>query len=68
MKKIFKSDILKRAVKTFIQGFLASLTLSLNNLSNFDEKLLKSALLGALAGGISALMNFIIKLLNKSDE
>ena len=61
-------DIFIRALKTFFQGFLASLMLSLNNLSNFDENLLKSALLGALAGGISALMNFIIKLLDKGDE
>lgn len=67
MKNILKNDIFKRAVKTFIQGFLASLTLSLNNLSNFDEKLLKSALIGALAGGISALMNFIIQMLNKEE-
>jgi len=57
-------DILIRALKTFIQGFLANLMLSIGNLSNMDEKLLKSALLGATAGGISALMNFIIKLLD----
>lgn len=61
-------DIFIRALKTFFQGFLASLMLSLNNLSNFDENLLKSALLGALAGGISALMNFIIKLLNNDNS
>lgn len=63
-------DIFIRALKTFFQGFLASLMLSLNNLSNFDENLLKSALLGALAGGISCVMNMIIKLLddNESDK
>ena len=29
-------DICIRAFKTFIQGFLASLMMSMNNLSNFD--------------------------------
>ena len=61
-------DICIRAFKTFIQGFLASLMMSMNNLSNFDKTLVKSALLGALAGGLSALMNFIIQLLNKEGD
>ena len=62
-----KKEILVRAVKTFIQGFLASLTLSMSNFTNYDETLLKSALIGALAGGISAVMNLILSLLNKGD-
>ena len=61
-------DILIRAGKTFLQGFLASLTLSLNNATSLDETLVKSALLGAVAGGFSALMNYIIKLLDKGSE
>ena len=68
MKKFFKSDIFKRAIKTFIQGFLASLVISLKNPSSIDEELLKGALLGAIAGGISAVMNLIITYLNKGDE
>ena len=67
VKKIIKNDIFRRAVKTFIQGFLASLILSLREMTAFDETLLKSALLGALAGGLSALMNFILTLLNKGE-
>ena len=59
-------DILIRATKTFIQGFLGSLVVFINGTQNFDEKLIKSALIGALAGGLSALMNFIINLLEES--
>lgn len=68
IKRIIKNDIFRRAVKTFIQGFLASLILSLREMTTFDERIIKSALLGALAGGLSALMNFIINILNKGDE
>jgi hypothetical protein len=66
MKKKTK-DILTRALKTFIQGFLGSLVVFIQSNSNIDEKVLKSAFVGALAGGISALMNFVINLL-KGDE
>lgn len=67
MKKILNNDIFKRAIKTFLQGFLASLILSVREMSSFDKTLLESALLGALAGGLSALMNFIYELLNKGE-
>lgn len=68
IKKIINNDIVKRALKTFIQGFLASLILSINSITNWDEKVIKSVLIGALAAGLSALMNFILNLLNKGDE
>ena len=61
-------DILIRAIKTFIQGFLASLAISINGVSNVDEKLVKSALIGAVAGGISAVMNYVIKLLESEEK
>ena len=70
MKKLLKNNIIERAYKTFLQVFLASLIMSLNNVTRVDETLLKSALLGAIASGLSALMNLIIKYLdeNKGDE
>lgn len=68
IKKILNNDILKRAVKTFMQGFLASFIVFLKDNTTFDEKMLKSAILGALAGGLSALMNFIIILLEKGEK
>ena len=61
-------DILIRAGKTFIQGFLGSLVVFIQSNNNLDEKLLKSALIGAVAGGLSALMNYIIQLLDKGGE
>lgn len=63
-----KKEILNRALKTFIQGFLASFLAFMGNNTTFDEKMLKSAFIGALAGGISALMNFVLKLLEKGGE
>ena len=65
IKKVINNDIFKRAIKTFIQGFLASLVVFINNNTKIDETMLKSALIGALAGGISALMNFLIELLKE---
>ena len=58
-------DILIRAFKTFIQGFLATLIILIKETEITDENLLKSVLIGALAGGISAVMNLIIKALEK---
>ena len=48
------------ALKTFLQGFLASLCVT--SINGIDA--LKSALIGAVAGGISALTNLIIKYLD----
>lgn len=58
-------DILIRSVKTFFQGFLGSLVVFLQGNSNIDEKVLKSALIGALSAGLCAVMNYVIKLLEK---
>lgn len=67
IKKIISNDIFRRAVKTFIQGFLASLLVFMKNNTTYDESVLKSALIGALAGGLSCLMNFFITLLEKGE-
>ena len=58
-------DILIRAFKTFIQGFLATLIILIKETDLTDENLLKSVLIGALAGGISAVMNLVLKALEK---
>lgn len=67
MKKIINNDIFVRALKTFIQCFLGAFVVFMNNHTTFDEKALKSALIGALASGISGLMNFVIELLKKEE-
>ena len=61
-------DILIRALKTFIQGFLASLAVLLPNSDYSDLSVLKSILVGALAGGLSAVMNLILSYMNKNKE
>ncbi len=68
MKEFLKNDIVQRIAKTFIQGFLASLVVTVNSTSSFDEKLLKSALIGAVAGGFCAVMNLLINYLDKDKE
>jgi hypothetical protein len=61
-------DILIRALKTFIQAFLGALAITLPNANLSDGAVLKSILIGALASAISALMNFVIQLMNKEDK
>lgn len=61
-------DILIRAGKTFIQGFLGALAVTLPNSNFSDMSVVKSLLIGAVAGGISAVMNLIINMLNKKGE
>lgn len=51
------SDILIRAVKTFLQGFLSVLALNVINVTSLDA--LQALAVAALAGGISALQNSI---------
>ena len=59
-------DVLIRAFKTFIQGFLATMIVLLKESDLSDLNILKSVLIGALAGGISAIMNLIINALQKN--
>lgn len=56
-------DILIRMVKTFIQGFLATLVVTTQS---GNVEITKSILIGALAGGISAVMNLAIKMLESN--
>lgn len=64
MNKEKIKDILIRCLKTFIQGFLATLLVTVQN---GDIEITKSVLIGAVAGGLSALMNFTIKLLERGE-
>ena len=60
-------DILIRAWKTFIQGFLGALAVTLPNSDFNNSEVIKSLLIGAVAGGVSAVMNMIINLLKGSE-
>ena len=61
VKKYDWKDIGQRMLKTFIQGILSYLILSLNGITNPNDIVLESLLLGALASGISAVMNVLIQ-------
>lgn len=61
-------DIFIRALKTFIQGFLGALAIALPTTDITQAEVVKSVLIGAVAAGVSALMNFIIKLLEKGEK
>lgn len=61
-------DILIRAIKTFIQGFLGALVVTLQAADLTDETVIKSLLIGAIAGGISAVMNLFITYLDINKE
>lgn len=58
-------DILIRAIKTFFQGFLGALVVTLPSSDLTDTTIIKSILIGAVAGGLSAVMNFAIQILQK---
>lgn len=61
-------DIFIRAIKTFFQGFLGALAVTLPSTDFSDSTILKSLLIGAVASGISAVMNLSIQLLEKGDK
>ncbi len=61
VKKYDWKDIGQRMLKTFIQGILSYLILSLNGITNPNDIVLETLLLGALASGISAVMNVLIQ-------
>lgn len=61
-------DILVRALKTFIQGFLGALIVTLPKSDISQTEVLKSLLIGAVSGGISALMNFILQYIQTKEE
>ena len=56
MKKFDKKEILERALKTFIEGFLGSVTANFALLGSFSENpdQVKTAIVSLLVGGISA--------------
>lgn len=56
-------DIFIRAVKTFIQGFLGALAVTLPNTDLSSFELIKPIIIGAVAAGISAVMNLTVHLL-----
>ena len=67
MKNINWKDILMRCIKTFIQGTVAYLTVSISTTDFTDKEAIKGLIIGTIASGVSCLMNVINSLL-KGDE
>ena len=67
MMKINWKDIGIRCLKTFIQGVVAYLTVSISTTDFTDKEAIKGLIIGTIASGVSALMNIINNLL-KGDE
>jgi hypothetical protein len=59
MKNLLTNDVVVRAVKTFVQAFLATLAVSVATVQ--DVPTAKAALVGALAAAISAAWNSLVK-------
>ena len=68
IKKVLNDKLLGKVLKTFIEGFIASIIVVLptTDLSNFD--LVKSMMVGAIAMGISAVLNLIQEKLNEKRD
>lgn len=67
MKKINWKDIGIRCLKTFIQGVVAYLAVSVSTTDFTNKEAIKGLITGTIASGVSALMNIINSLL-KGDE
>lgn len=68
MRKILNDKYVSKIIKTFIEGFLASLIVSLQTIEDLsDLNLIKTILVGAIAMGISAVLNLFQMYLNKEN-
>ena len=68
MKKILNDKFIGKLIKSFIEGFIASLIVVLQDINNFKgTHIIKTTLIGGLAMGISAVLNSIQKRIG-SDE
>ena len=65
--KINWKDIGIRCLKTFIQGVVAYLAVSISTTDFTDKEAIKGLIIGTIASGVSALMNIINSLLKGDD-
>ena len=60
MKKILNDKFIGKLIKSFIEGFIASLIIVLQDINNFKSThIIKTTLIGCIAMGISAVLNVI---------
>lgn len=58
-------NIMERAFKTFIEAFIATLAITLPNADLSDKAVIYSVLGGAIATGISAVLNMALNYIDK---
>lgn len=62
MKKILNDKFIDKLIKSFVEGFIASLIVFLQDINNFKgTHIIKTTLIGGIAMGISAVLNIIQK-------
>lgn len=61
-------NVLERAFKTFIEAFIGALAITLPNADLSDKSVFYSLIVGAIATGISAVLNLILNYLDKKKE
>jgi hypothetical protein len=68
-KKFLNDEMVGKLTKTFVEGYVGALVVTLPTITDLsDIKLLESAFVGAVAMGLSAVLNYIQSLLNKDKE
>ena len=69
MKKILNDKFIGKLIKSFIEGFIASLIVVLQDINNFKSThIIKTTLIGGIAMGISAVLNVIQKRIGGEDN
>ena len=69
MKKVLNDKFIGKLIKSFIEGFIASLIVVLQDINNFKSThIIKTTLVGGLAMGISAVLNVIQKRIGGGDN
>lgn len=58
-------EIGERCFKTFIEAFIGALTITLPNADLTDKSIMYSVIVGAIATGISALLNLALNYIDK---
>lgn len=65
MNKILNDSFIGKILKTFLEGFIASLIIGISTIENYsDINIIKTIMIGAVAMGISAVLNLFQDYLN----
>lgn len=61
-------NIAERCFKTFLEAFVGSLAITLPNADLTDKSVIYGLIVGAIATGISAVLNIVLNLIDKKKE